>query len=257
MSVTELCPRRGILEGRIAVVTGGTRGLGRAIVDGFAAEGATVVIVGRGQSQCDAVADEVRNEHGTPSTGIACDVSQWTSVERLVAMVVADVGEVDILVNNAGLTLGSDAGPGAVSERDFDAVLATNLKGPFRLSALLGEAMRERGTGVIVNVCSAGARFPNARVLAYCAAKAGLVNLTQGLAMALGPQVRVNAVLPGPMETEMSGVLTAEALHRYTDPLVMKRLATPREVAGAVLHLASDASSYTTGAALSVDGGRA
>ena len=241
------------LSGRVALVTGGTRGLGLAISRAFSAAGADVVVASRKEDACAEVAAELRAAGGR-ALGHACHVGRWNDLEALVEAAYAEFGRVDVLVNNAGMspqysTLGS------VSEDLFDKVVAVNLKGPFRLSALVGERMAAGDGGSIVNISSTGAVRPTGDIVPYSAAKAGLNAMTIGFADALGPKVRVNAIMPGPFLTTISQAWDMDALAERTRAFPLRRAGLAEEIVGAALYLASDASSYTTGAILTVDGG--
>lgn len=240
------------LEGRVAVVTGGSRGLGRAIVQGLAEAGADVVIASRKLDACEAAAAAVRASTGSDALAVSCHVGRWDDCDALVAAALERFGHIDVLVNNAGMSpLYDDLA--AVTEELYDKTLAVNLKGPFRLGALAGTHMVERGEGVIVNVGTIASVVASPGELPYACAKAGLNALTVGLAEAFAPTVRVNAVLPGPFRTDVTLAWPPEMLAGDFVPL--RRLGEPDEVVGAVLYLASDASSYTTGSILRVDGG--
>jgi NAD(P)-dependent dehydrogenase (short-subunit alcohol dehydrogenase family) len=240
------------LTGRVALVTGATRGLGRAIVQGLAAVGADIVIASRKRDACDEVAEYVRGR-GRRAFAYACHVANWNEIDGLVDAAYDHFGRVDVLVNNAGISP-LYPNPEGVSEALWDKVLGVNLKGPFRLSALVGARMRERG-GSIVNVSSIGAVRPSYDIIPYAAAKAGMNAMTVGFADALGPTVRVNTIMPGPVRTDISRNWDEEAFAVRASTFPLRRAGEPDEVVGAVLYLASDASSFTTGAVLAVDGG--
>ncbi len=241
------------LTDRVAVVTGGTRGLGLAMARGFAQAGAQVVIVSRKADACDEVVAALRAEGGR-ATGCACHVGQWDRLEELVEEVYAEFGAIDVLVNNAGMSPQYDKLTD-VSEELFDKVIAVNLKGPFRLAALVGERMVEDRGGSIINVSSTGAVRPTSDIVPYAAAKAGVNAMTVGLAHALGPRVRVNAIMPGPFLTTISQAWDMDIFAERARTFPMRRAGEADEIVGAALYLASDASSYTTGTILTVDGG--
>jgi NAD(P)-dependent dehydrogenase (short-subunit alcohol dehydrogenase family) len=242
------------LHGRTALVTGGSRGLGRETVLAFARAGADVMIVSRKQQACDALAEEVRSTTGRRAIAHACHVGRWAELERLVEHAYEELGRVDVLVNNAGMSpLYEDLG--SVSEELWRKVLDVNLTGPFRLSALIGPRMAADGGGSIINVSSVAAEYPQASSVPYAAAKAGLNAITLGCARAFGPSVRVNAVLPGTFLTDIAAHWDTERFEREAREFALQRGAQPHEIAGTMLYLASDASSYTTGALLRVDGG--
>ena len=242
------------LSGRVAVVTGGTRGLGLAMARGFAHAGAEVVIVSRKQEACEEVVAALRAE-GAKAAACACHVGHWDRLDGLVEDVYRDFGRVDVLVNNAGLSpLYGELTE--VTEELFDKVIGVNLKGPFRLAALVGERMIAAGGGSIINVSSTGAVRPTKDIVPYAAAKAGVNAMTVGLAHALGPSVRVNAIMPGPFLTSIArehGTWTSSRSWRRRSRCAGRARRT--EIVGAALYLASDASSYTTGTILTVDGG--
>lgn len=241
------------LTGRIAVVTGGTRGLGLAMVRAFASAGAEVVVVSRKPEACDEVVASLRSE-GLKVAGCACHVGHWDELEPLVEHIYGDFGRIDVLVNNAGISplYGKLS---EVTEDLFDKVIAVNLKGPFRLAALVGERMVAAGRGSIINVSSTGAARPTRDIVPYAAAKAGVNAMTVGLAHAFGPTVRVNAVMPGPFLTTISRTWDMEVFAERARTFPMRRAGHAEEIAGAALYLASDASTYTTGTILTVDGG--
>jgi NAD(P)-dependent dehydrogenase (short-subunit alcohol dehydrogenase family) len=245
--------RRFDLTSRVVVVTGGTQGLGRAMVMAFAQCGAEVVIVSRSADSCREVAAAVR-EAGGRATGRACHVGRWSQLEPLVDSIYEESGRIDVLVNNAG------ASPmygrlTDVTEELWDKTIALNLKGPFRLSALVGERMVAGGGGSIINVSSVGAVRPTRDIVPYAAAKAGVNAMTVAFADALGPNVRVNAIMPGPFLTRISEAWDMDAVGELTRNFPLRRAGEPEEIVGAALYLASDASSYTTGTVLTVDGG--
>jgi len=241
------------LSGRVAVVTGGTRGLGLAIARGFAQAGAEVVVVSRKPDACDAVAAALRSE-GAKATAHACHVGHWEELDGLVEDVYRDLGRVDVLVNNAGVSPQYDK-VSTVTEELFDKVVAVNLKGPFRLASLVGERMVEAGGGSIINVSSTGAVRPTSDIVPYAAAKAGVNAMTVGLAHAFGPRVRVNAIMPGPFLTTIARAWDMSVFEQRARTFPARRAGEAEEIVGAALYLASDASSYTTGTVLTVDGG--
>ncbi len=241
------------LTGRVAVVTGGTRGLGLAMVRAFASAGADIVVVSRKPEACDEVAATLRSE-GVNAAGCACHVGRWDELEPLVDGIYRDFGRIDVLVNNAGISP-MYGRLSEVTEDLFDKVVNVNLKGPFRLAALVGERMVAAGGGSIINVSSTGAVRPTWDIVPYAAAKAGVNAMTIGLAHAFGPTVRVNAVMPGPFLTTISLAWDMEVFEERARTFPLRRAGQSEEIAGAVLYLASDASTYTTGSILTVDGG--
>ena len=241
------------LSGRVALVTGGTRGLGLAMVRAFAHAGAQVVVVSRKPEACDEVVAALRAE-GAKAAGCACHVGHWERLDDLVEEVYRDFGRVDVLVNNAGMSPVYDKLTD-VTEELFDKVIAVNLKGPFRLAALVGERMVDSAGGSIINVSSTGAVRPTGDIVPYAAAKAGVNAMTVGLAHALGPTVRVNAIMPGPFLTTISRAWDMDLFAERARTFPLRRAGDADEIVGAALYLASDASSYTTGTILTVDGG--
>lgn len=243
-----------ILKGKVALVTGGNRGLGKAMVNAFAENGADVIIASRRLDTCEAAAADVRARFGCEALAAACDVSKWAQCEQLVETAYARFDRVDILVNNAG-----GAPPNSsldeVTEQMWDRTVALNLRGPFRLSALIGARMSENGGGTIINISSKAAILPTSPALPYAAAKAGLNALTEGLAQAFGPHVRVNTIQCGVFRTEGSEYWTDNFESKLAEKSALGRIGIADEVAGAAVYFASDASSFCTGATLSIDGG--
>ncbi|MGE0066490.1 MAG: SDR family NAD(P)-dependent oxidoreductase [Solirubrobacterales bacterium] len=242
------------LAGKVALVTGGSRGLGREIAAGLAACGADVVLASRDLPNCERAAAEIAAESDRRVLPVACNVSRWDEVESLAATAYEKFGQVDVLVNNAGMSPLYES-VGAISESLWDKVLAVNLKGPFRLAALVGERMAAGEGGSIINVSSAAASHPRPEVVPYAAAKAGLEAVTVALAHALGPSVRVNAISPGTFFTDVSKHWDMDAFAQRAESFALGRGGEPAEIVGAALFLASDASSYVTGATIAVDGG--
>ena len=239
------------LTGKVALVTGGSRGLGREMVLAFARAGADVVVTSRKLEACEAVAAEV-SSLGRKALPHACHVGHWDALEPLVDAAYEKFGKVDVLVNNAGM---SPLAPSSAetSEELFDKIVGVNFKGPFRLGALVGARMATAGSGSIINVSSSGALMPQPRFGPYAGAKAALNALTQVLALEYGPAVRVNTLSAGPFLTDISKAWPEESRRRTRSAL--GRPGRPDEIITTALYLASPASSYTTGALLRVDGG--
>ncbi len=242
------------LGGKVALVTGGSRGLGREMVLAFARAGADVVIASRKLAACEAVAKEVQ-AMGRRALPYACHVGQWEAIEQLVNAAYAHFGRIDVLVNNAGM---SPLYPSLaeVSEALWDKVIAVNLKGPFRLSALIGARMAAAVGGSIINISSTAAVTPTPIETPYATAKAGLNTLTIACAHAFGPKVRVNCIMAGPFLTDISEAWPPGAVEQLSATSALRRAGEPHEIVGAALYFASDASSFTTGAILKIDGGR-
>ena len=238
------------LTGKIALVTGGSRGLGKEMVIAFAERGADVIIASRKLDMCEAVATEVR-ALGRRALAHSVHAAKWDELDALVERVYGEWGRVDILVNNAGM---SPAVPShEVSESLFDSVIGLNFKGPFRLSSQIGKRMFDGDGGAIINVSSSGALMPLPSVVPYGSAKAALNAMTRSLAAEYGPKVRVNTLSPGPFLTDIS--LAWDAANRESAPNALRRPGRPSEIVSAALFLASPASSFTTGATVRVDGG--
>jgi len=241
------------LTGQVAVVTGGSRGIGRAIVQALAEAGADVVIASRKLDACETAAEQIRASTGRKAVAVACHVGRWGDCDRLIAESLARLGRLDVLVSNAGMSPLYDS-LDAVSEELFDKTLAVNLKGPFRLAVLAATHMAAHNGGSIINIGTTASLTASVRELPYACAKAGLNALTVGLAEAYAPKVRVNAILPGPIRTDISkGWAPPEGAPMPFVPL--GRMGEPADVAPLALHLASAASSFTTGAIIRVDGG--
>ncbi len=243
------------LTDRVAVVTGGSRGLGREMVLGFARAGADVVIASRKIESCQALARQVEAETGRRALAHACHVGRWQDLDRLADAAYQTLGKVDVLVNNAGMSPLYDQVVN-VTEDLYDNVLAVNLKGPFRLTALIGTRMAAGAGGSIINVSSVGSIRPYGDIVPYAAAKAGLNAMTVAFAHAFGPKVRVNCIMPGTFVTDINrGWDWKEFDAKHAVRFALRRAGEAAEIVGAALYLASDASSYTTGTILKVDGG--
>ncbi len=242
------------LTGKVALVTGGARGLGRAISEELARAGADLIIASRKIESCEKACSEIRQAYGRRAVALACHVGKWLECERLAELGWAAFGRIDVLVNNAGMSPVYDDVT-SLSEELFDKIIDVNLKGPFRLGGLIGARMQAAGGGAIVNIGSSAATMPLPSSIPYSAAKAGLVAVTQAMAGLFGPQVRVNCVQPGGIATDMGANLTEEMIADWTSGTIAKRFARPEEVAAAVTYLASGAASFTTAAVLRVDGG--
>jgi NAD(P)-dependent dehydrogenase (short-subunit alcohol dehydrogenase family) len=242
------------LRGKVAVVTGGSRGLGREMVRGFARAGADVMIVSRKLDACEELAREIRETTGRRAVAYACHVGTWDLLDGLVDAAWAEFGRVHVWVNNAGLAPTYDSLAG-VSEALFDKTFAINAKGPFRLCALVGDRMAASGGGSVINVSSTGSIRATPEIVPYAAAKAALNAMTTGFAAAYGPTVRFNVLMAGPFLTDASQHWPADAHREIAERHALGRIGAPAEVVGTAVYLASDASSYTTGAIVRVDGG--
>jgi NAD(P)-dependent dehydrogenase (short-subunit alcohol dehydrogenase family) len=245
----------GTLTGKVALVTGGSRGLGREMVLAFADAGADVVVASRKLDACQKVAGEVEAK-GRRALAVAVHVGHWDEIDGLVEQAYGAFGHVDVLVNNAGMSpLYPDLT--AVSEELWDKVIGVNLKGPFRLTSLVGTRMAAGSGGSVINVSTTGSLRPAPDMLPYDAAKSGLNTLTEGFAKAFGPTVRVNCIMAGPFLTDIAENSWGPAAREHGMPRhALRRAGEPSEIVGAALYFADDAaSSFTTGAVLRVDGG--
>jgi NAD(P)-dependent dehydrogenase (short-subunit alcohol dehydrogenase family) len=222
---------------------------------GFAEAGADVIVTSRKLDACQAVVDEIVASTGRRAVARACHVGKWQDVDALVEFAYDELGRVDILVNNAGMSPVYSS-PEEVTEDLYDKVLAVNLKGPFRLAALIGARMCAGDGGSIINVSSHSAENPEKSTIFYSAAKAGLNAMTIGFADAFGPKVRVNTIQPGAFMTDISKAWDPEWFAVESQRYALRRGGEPSEIVGTALYLASAAaSSYTTGATIRVDGG--
>src|SRR5579875_1294443 len=238
------------LTGKVALVTGGSRGLGYQMVRAFAERGADVVIASRKAESCERVAEEVR-ALGRRAMAHPVHAARWDSIDKLIAAVYEQFPQLDILVNNAGMSPPMPSHE--VTEALFDSVVGLNFKGPFRLASQIARRMRDGKGGVIINVSSSGALMPLPNVVPYGSAKAALNAMTRSLAAEYGPSVRVNTLSPGPFLTDIAKAWAPEARERSDNAL--GRPGRPEEIVTAALFLASPASSFTTGALVRVDGG--
>jgi len=241
------------LDGKRAVITGGSRGIGLAIAKAYAAAGADVVIASRKLDACQAAADGITATTGRRALAIACHVGSWDDCDRLYETVVDELGGCDILVNNAGMSPLYRDLP-SITEAYYDKVAAVNLKGPFRLGALFGAHMASTTGGSIINVSTIGSLRPSANELVYACAKAGLNALTIGLADAFGPSVRVNAILPGAVLTDIAEAWP-EDMRDAAASNPLGRAGQPDDFVGPALFLATEASAWITGTLLRIDGG--
>ncbi len=237
-------------EGKVALVTGGSRGLGYQMVKALAARGADIIVASRKVEACEKVAEEVRGLGGR-ALAIGAHCGKWAEIDRLIETAYSEFGRVDILVNNAGM--GPRMPSHEVPESLYDSVLNLNLKGPYRLASVIGQRMKAQGSGSILNISSVAALQPLAQVVPYSTAKAGLNAMTIGMAKEYAPQVRVNCICAGPFLTDIAEAWTEEA--RQTADNALRRPGRPEEIVSAALYLLSDAASFSTGSVITVDGG--
>jgi NAD(P)-dependent dehydrogenase (short-subunit alcohol dehydrogenase family) len=247
----------GSLQGKVALVTGASRGIGRAIAEAYAREGASVVICGRKQETLDEVAHELGSLPGRVRP-VACHVGRLEELERLVEAAHSEFGRIDILVNNAGTNI-AYGDCLEMTEPQFDKMIDINLKAAFRLTRLVAPGMCERGSGSIINISSVSGLRPQRQAMLYSMTKAALIMMTMSYALELGPRgVRVNAIAPGLVETRLSEFYWKEEARREAalggQPI--HRAGRPEEIAGVALMLATGGSSYLTGQVIVVDGGR-
>lgn len=240
------------LSGKVALVTGGSRGLGLEMVKAFAGNGADVIIASRKLDACEVAADEVR-AMGRDAMAFAAHCGRWDDIDALLEAAYARFGRVDILVNNAGS--GPRMPSHEVSEALFDSVLNLNFKGPFRLASQVAKRMVEGAGGSIINISSSGSLVPLPAVVPYGSAKAAINAMSLSLAHEYAPKVRVNTICPGPFLTDIAKAWPGE-MRRSADN-ALGRPGYPHEIVTAALYLASPASSFTTGSLLRVDGSAA
>ena len=243
------------MTGKVAVVTGGSRGMGKEMILAFAHAGADVVIASRKIEACEELATQVEAETGQRALPVACHVGHWDQCDALAETVYGEFGHCEVLVNNAGLSPLYDS-LYDVTEALYDKVMEVNLKGPFRLSAAFGKRMFDGDGGSIINVSSVAAADPSPNETAYGAAKSGLHAITKSFAREYAPKVRVNCIMPGPFLTDIAKAWDMEAFNqRAEETIALRRGGEADEVVGAALYFATDASSYTTGSILKIDGG--
>ena len=246
------------LTGKVVIVTGSTKGIGRAMVEGLARAGASVVVSSRKQELCDQVAQEIAAGTNADVLGLACHVGEWDTIPGFVEAVVSRFGRIDGLVNSAGINPGA-VGPAEMTLDYWRKVFSVNLEGPLRVSQCVFPAMRDQGGGSIVNIGTMAAYSGGANICAYGSSKAALLNLTKSMAMDWAQSnVRVNMLSPGPFMSEMmeGGAKTQPGfLDLVAGGTFMQRIADPQEIVGPVCYLISDASSFVTGDDLSVSGG--
>lgn len=240
--------------GKVALITGGSRGLGKEMALALAERGASVIVTSRKAEACVEVAEQIE-AIGGQALAYGCHVGDWDAIQRLVDAAYERCGKVDILINNAGMSPFYEK-VSDVTEALFQKVIDVNLRGPYRLMALIGEKMMEGDGGSIINISSTASQNPTPNAEPYGAAKSGLNNLSRSFAYAFGPKVRVNSIAAGPFLTDISNAWDMEQFEeRAKDRIALQRGGQPDEIVGAVLFLAGDAGSFTTGGVIRVDGG--
>ena len=245
---------RANLEGQIAVVTGASRGIGKAIAKELAAQGATVVINYNGSEERAKEVKQTIEENGGKASIYKCNVSDFVACEAMIKDIVKEYGHLDILVNNAGIT--KDGLIMKMKEEDFDSVLNVNLKGTFNTIRHSARQMLKQRSGKIINISSVSGILGNVGQANYAASKAGVIGLTKTMARELGSRgITVNAIAPGFVDTEMTEVLSEEIRENACKQIILGRFGKPEDIANTAVFLASDKADYITGQVISVDGG--
>lgn len=244
----------GLLDGKIALVTGGTRGIGKGICMQFAKEGATVVFTYLSSEEKAKALEAKLAAHGGTALAVKSDASNFEQTEALINQIVEKYGQLDVVVNNAGIT--RDNLLMRMKEEDWDAVMETNLKSVFNVTKAMQRTMLKQRSGSIINISSIVGVQGNAGQSNYAASKAGIIGFTKSIAKELGSRnIRCNAITPGFIETEMTAALDEKVVEEWRKSIPLKRGGTPEDVANAAVFLASDMSSYVTGQVVSVCGG--
>ena len=243
------------LTGKVAIVTGATKGLGYSIAMALAESGANIVVVSRNEDDCKRVTEEIKNK-GRKSLAHSCDITKKSMVENLVNETINEFGKIDILINNAGIAVTKPAVD--LTEDDWDRVVNTNLKGVFLVAQTVGKRMIEQKNGRIINIASMFGLVGDKNILPYLCSKGGVIQMTRGLALEWAKyNILVNAIAPGYVITPINEKeLTQEKVQNYIlGKTPLRRFGTPEEIAGAAVYLASDEAGYLTGSILSADGG--
>jgi 3-oxoacyl-[acyl-carrier protein] reductase len=241
------------LQDRVAIVTGGTRGIGLGICEALAECGAKIACIGTNSEKMHAALEKIR-KHNTDAEGYLCNVANTEEVEKTVESILAKFGKVDILVNNAGIT--DDVPLGAMKDEQWDKVIAVNLRGPFLFTRACTKPMRRAKSGRIINITSISGLIGNKGQANYSASKAGLIGFTRTASKELaGKNITVNAIAPGFVETDMTAVLPEVYNNEILNPIPLARPTRPAAIPNAVLYFASDEASFVTGQILTIDGG--
>ncbi len=243
-----------ILEGKVAIITGASRGIGRGIAELFAEQGANIAFTYLSSEEKAKKLEEELSALGANAKGFKSDASKYDMAHQLVDDVLSEFGQIDIVINNAGIT--RDGLLMRMTEENWDEVMETNLKSIFNLTKAVQRTMLKARSGSIVNLSSVVGVKGNAGQSNYAASKAGMLGFTKSIALELGSRnIRCNAIAPGFIETEMTGALDEKVVQEWRDAIPLKRGGTPKDVANLALFLASDMSSYITGQVINVDGG--
>lgn len=243
-----------LLQGKTALITGASKGIGKGIAEVFAAQGANVAFTYLSSVEAAEAFEKELSASGVKVKGYKSDASEYAAAEELIKNVLDDFGSIDVVINNAGVT--RDNLLMRMSEEDFDKVIQINLKSVFNLTKAVQRSMLKQRSGSIINISSVVGVKGNAGQSNYAASKAGIIGFTKSIALELGSRnIRCNAIAPGFIETEMTGKLDEKTVQGWRDAIPLKRGGTPEDVANACLFLASDLSAYVTGQVLNVDGG--
>ena len=243
-----------LLEGKTAIITGASRGIGRGIAEVFAKQGANVAFTYSASAESAMVLENELNQLGVKAKGYQSNAANFNEAQKLVDDVIVEFGTIDILINNAGIT--KDNLLMRMSEADFDKVIDVNLKSVFNMTKATMKTMLKNRAGSIINMSSVVGVKGNAGQTNYAASKAGVIGFTKSVALELGSRnIRCNAIAPGFIETEMTGKLNEDVVQGWRDSIPLKRGGTPEDVANACLFFASDMSTYISGQVLNVDGG--
>lgn len=243
-----------ILEGKVAIITGASRGIGRGIAEVFAKHGASIAFTYSASAASAQALEAELTALGVKAKGYQSNAANYEQAHKLVEDVLAEFGTIDVLINNAGIT--KDNLLMRMSEEDFDQVIDVNLKSVFNMTKAVQKTMLKARSGSIINMSSVVGVKGNAGQTNYAASKAGVIGFTKSVALELGSRnIRCNAIAPGFIETEMTGKLNEDVVQGWRDSIPLKRGGTPEDVANACLYLASDLSAYVTGQTINVDGG--